>query len=147
MKTTTNPTARKRSPTQYVDASRIQDFGCLVYTLPIKLVSEANVREHYFAKARRSHDQRRTIEIALASCRPMARDGASYRVIMTRHGVRQLDDDNLARSCKSVRDEIARWLKVDDGDMSRVRWEYAQHTDGRYGVTIRIVETNLRWVP
>jgi hypothetical protein len=37
----------------------------------------------------------------------------------------QLDDDNATGSMKAVRDEVARWLGVDDGDAS-VRWRVEQ---------------------
>lgn len=37
-----------------------------------------------------------------------------------------LDDDNLEGSFKYVRDTVAAWLGVDDGDKAKVRFEYAQ---------------------
>lgn len=45
------------------------------------------------------------------------------RVVLTRVGGRPMDDDNLARAFKAVRDVVSRnLLEVDDGDRSAVRW-------------------------
>ena len=62
-------------------------------------------------------------------------------VTITRIAPRALDDDNLAASAKHVRDGIADAMGLDDRD-PRVRWRYAQRSDGRgvYGVEIRIDE-------
>lgn len=51
---------------------------------------------------------------------------------------RELDDDNNVGSMKPLRDAIAGWLGVDDGD-KRVVWECGQQiTKGREGVIVRI---------
>ena len=46
-------------------------------------------------------------------------------ITITRVAPRALDSDNLAISAKSVRDGIADWLGVDDGD-KRLTWRYEQ---------------------
>lgn len=57
-------------------------------------------------------------------------------VTITRVGPRALDDDNLAASCKSVRDEVATWLRVDDRSPS-VTWAYRQER-GPYAVRVEV---------
>ncbi len=94
--------------------------------LPLRLVSSLNQREHWAAKARRAKQERETaawlLAVHLAPSLPCV-------VLLTRIAPRSLDDDNLRGAFKAVRDEVARWLGVDDAD-PRVRWAYAQ-TRGR----------------
>lgn len=53
-------------------------------------------------------------------------------------GNRFLDDDNVCAGCKSLRDEIAKTLGVDDGD-KRVKWEYGfAQTAGPEQTLVRI---------
>jgi hypothetical protein len=60
-------------------------------------------------------------------------------VTFTRLSAGELDDDNLAGSCKAVRDGVADWLGVDDRD-KRVQWRYSQGRcpRGHFGVNVRI---------
>lgn len=50
-------------------------------------------------------------------------DWASMRltITITRRGGRRMDDDGLTISAKHVRDGIADWLGIDDGD-KRLTW-------------------------
>lgn len=67
---------------------------------------------------------------------------AELIVTMTAHMPRYFDDDNLAGALKPVRDELAEWLGVDDGDR-RVMWECDQTlTRGRPGVCVVIRNFN-----
>ena len=107
------------------------------FELPIKLVSEANVREHWSKKAKRAKEQRGlarmlTRGINLTWMFP-------YHVIITRYGPgsRKLDFDNLANSAKHVIDGIADALGVDDGDTTKITWEVKQER-GPYKVRIEI---------
>jgi len=102
----------------------------IVIKLPVKTVSEANIREHWALKARRARNQRQTAllftQLAVRKFKPSWFPVKGKLVItITRIGVRQLDDDNLARAHKAVRDGIADALKVDDGD-DRLSWCYEQ---------------------
>jgi hypothetical protein len=53
-----------------------------------------------------------------------------------------VDDDNLAGALKSVRDQVAKWLGVDDRDRVQVRYRYAQArgAKGEWGVRIEFGE-------
>lgn len=61
-----------------------------------------------------------------------------FRVLLVRCSVRYCDDDNLAASCKAIRDQIAAELAINDGDPA-IEWEYEQvRTRGSVGCFIRI---------
>jgi hypothetical protein len=65
---------------------------------------------------------------------------AAGRIIVTMvaHRHRILDDDNLVGSLKPLRDAIAQWLGVDDGD-PRLTWESHQiRTTGAEGVCVKV---------
>jgi hypothetical protein len=92
--------------------------------LPLHIQSEANSRQHWRAKACRVRTHRQVTAMSLAAMqgRPPA---PPLTITMTRVAPRRLDDDNLASGFKAVRDGIADWLEVDDGDR-RLTWQYAQ---------------------
>lgn len=105
--------------------------------LPIRIVSVANVREHWAARAKRSKLHRETAHLMLRRLAPPA---PPVTVTMTRIGPRTLDTDNLSSGCKAARDGVADWLGVDDGDL-RVTWKYGQ-TKGKpseYGLIVEVV--------
>lgn len=91
------------------------------FTIPIKLESIANKREHYHARGRRAKKQRADAKLVCPHF-----DGKCV-VTITRIAPRKLDSDNLAISAKSIRDGIADRLGVNDGDDELVRWFYTQH--------------------
>jgi hypothetical protein len=67
------------------------------------------------------------------------------RVTMTRYGVKKLDEDNLGRALKSVRDVVAKWLGVDDGDegpRGRVTWRPRQAASWVPFVRVRVETTS-----
>lgn len=61
-------------------------------------------------------------------------------VVMTRIAPRRLDGDNLQSGFKAVRDGVADWLGVDDGD-ARIDWQYGQRAGGPgvYKVEIEVI--------
>lgn len=95
--------------------------------LPIKTCSEANAREHWAVKAKRTQSQRMEAyyecraKFGLLSIPP----NATIEVHLSRLGKRMLDSDNLASAFKAIRDGIADYLKIDDGD-PRISWHYEQ---------------------
>ena len=94
----------------------------IVIPLPLKIVSVANLREHWRTKAARAKLHRHT---ALALLRTHKLPMLPITVYLTRVAPRELDSDNLASAFKAVRDGVADWLNVNDND-PRVTWEYAQ---------------------
>jgi len=113
--------------------------------MPIRTRSEANLSEHWAKRGRRAREQRQTAllftRLALKKYKPTWYPvKGKLRITITRIGVRKLDDDNLARSNKAIRDGVADALGVDDGD-DRLEWKYAQK---RGGVREYFVEVELR---
>lgn len=95
----------------------------------VHTISEANARDFHHHKGNRVRHQR---EVTDAHLKATGRDPGAYRyplVTLTRicrgNG---LDDDNLRSALKAVRDEVARWLGLDDGPRSPVRWAYHQES-------------------
>lgn len=103
----------------------------------LRTVSEMNQREHHMAKWRRNKQQQELVGWKLKSHEPPK---PPADVFLTRIAPRKLDSDNLAASFKHVRDAVARWLGIDDGD-PRVVWHYDQ-TKGEpkeYAVVIEVL--------
>jgi hypothetical protein len=97
--------------------------------LPIRTVSLANAHEHWRVRQRRAKAERLQTRIALIVMgAEIGRDAVPQppcQVALTRIAPRDLDSDNLSPSCKSIRDEIAAFLGIDDRD-PRVTWVYDQ---------------------
>ena len=82
-----------------------------------------NSREHWRVKAKRVAAERTCTSYALMGEK---KPPIPCSVRLTRIGRGLLDDDNLVGSMKGVRDEIAKWLGVDDRHSETVRYVYAQ---------------------
>lgn len=95
-------------------------------TIPVRIVSEANQREHWGTKAARVKKHRRAaFYCVLALFGVGAEFPGRYRVLMTRHAPGKLDGDNLQSGFKAVRDGLAQAMGIDDGS-DRWAWEYGQ---------------------
>ena len=90
--------------------------------LPLKVVSVANLREHWATKAGRAKVQRTTTAALLKAHKPPK---LPITVVLTRVSARQLDTDNLAAAFKACRDGVADWLGVPDNNPG-ITWEYGQ---------------------
>lgn len=108
------------------------------FYVPVKLVSEANQREHWAIRQKRKKAQQRVVYLTWLA------EGVSVEppvvVTLTRVGVRKLDPDNLAGSFKHAQDAIARMIGVDDGDEAKVRWVYQQRKGlpKEYGLVVKL---------
>lgn len=126
-------------------------------TIPLRLPSTANARQHWAARARTVKAQRATIALYWRAppgdaVRELARRGPPWAVeIIRTTPARPLDDDNLAGACKAVRDEVARLLGVDDGPTAPVAWRYGQRKAPDYGVVVTLTrladgaKTHTQW--
>jgi hypothetical protein len=93
-------------------------------TLPLKISSPGNGSHgHWPARAKAKANQRTVVAWGL---RTLAVPTFPLVVTLTRVGVRDLDDDNLAAAFKSVRDEVARWAGCGDSPRDPITWRYAQ---------------------
>lgn len=89
---------------------------------PVRIVSEANCRDHWRKKAQRVAGHRRAAFFALSGHQ---KPRGEATITLTRIGPKTLDTDNLAGGFKGTRDGIADWLGIDDGD-KRLTWRYGQ---------------------
>lgn len=98
-----------------------------------------NDREHWATKMRRVKSEHQFTAWAIAASK-LGRPHAPIAVLLTRvsPATRRTDDDNLRGGLKSVRDSVAAWIGIDDGD-SRIEWRYAQER-GDWGVRIDLWE-------
>jgi hypothetical protein len=110
-------------------------------TIPLKVESTANKREHWGARAARAARERKA---ALLLVKPELRKLGRPRlaVHLTRIAPRELDDDNLRSSLKAVRDGVAAALRVDDSS-PLIEWVYWQRKGEEPGE--HAVEVDLLW--
>lgn len=113
------------------------------FTIPIRVISEANQREHWTVKNRRKKAQQGETAVALFIAHiPQRTKPPSDKLFftLTRHGQNALDTDNLAGSFKHVQDAIAKWFGVDDGDTEKIAFDYQQVATGKreYFVNVQI---------
>jgi hypothetical protein len=110
----------------------------IVVTLPIRIVSEANLREHFRTVAARKKIHRQTACVLMQRhLRPIPERRAT--ITLTRIAPRVLDDDNLAGGFKACRDGVADWLGIDDGS-PMLTWRYAQRKGkrGEYAAEVQV---------
>jgi hypothetical protein len=101
--------------------------------VPIRTAPGLNVREHFAVRAKRVKGEREATAWLL---RGASKPSVPCTVLLTRVAPSAgLDDDNLSGALKGVRDEVAKWLGVDDRQRTQVRYRYAQ-ARGPWGVRI-----------
>lgn len=102
--------------------------------IPVRLVNGLNLSEHWAARARRAKTQRSAAQLAMrtrsgwleeCAMRRHIADGGRLSVTIVRRGGRRMDSDGLIASAKHVRDGVADWIGIDDGD-ERVAWRVVQ---------------------
>jgi hypothetical protein len=107
----------------------------------MKIVSVANMRLHWAVKAKLTRDQRNRTRMSLAAvAQSSGVEMLPATVVLTRVAPRKLDGDNLQSGFKAVRDGVADWLGVDDGN-GLVDWQYAQRSGkpSEYAVEIEVI--------
>jgi hypothetical protein len=129
--------------------------GPIVWTIPIRTVSEANTKEHWTVSSRRHQQQQWFIRRQFLVDERKVMLPCTVKLV--RLGGRFLDkDDNLPMSFKWIRDEIAecifpeknvqyvdkkgkiRSLKGRLDDSPLIKWEYDQEKSNRMGIRIEI---------
>lgn len=111
----------------------------MTFTIPIKIVSVANLREHWAAKAKRTkaHRLEAFAEAVLARLRHVP---VPCTIKLIRIAPRQLDGhDNLRSAFKAVVDGLCDAMLIKDND-PRVTWEYAQERGcvKEYGARVEV---------
>lgn len=109
--------------------------------LPIKIISEANMRCHWREKSARVKTHRNTARLLMAVEGGPAPTSPGVVITLTRIAPRELDDDNLASGFKACRDGVADWLGIDDGS-KRLQWRYEQRKGkpGQYAAEVHVDE-------
>jgi hypothetical protein len=108
----------------------------LAFTIPVRVVSEANQSEHWRTKCKRKKQQQGAVWEEWLDVRhvPIC---LPCTVRLTRIGPKRMDSDNLAGSFKHVQDQVARELGIDDGSR-HIKWEYAQVAVGKRHYAVRV---------
>lgn len=106
----------------------------MVIVLPIRTVLGQNAREHHMARHKRIRREKEAVHYSLHG---KPKPSIPCVVLLTRISPNKCDDDNLSGAMKSIRDAIATWLGVDDGD-DRVKYRYAQERGPRMHHEVRI---------
>lgn len=108
----------------------------MTVSIPLRLPSASNLREHWSVRHKRVKAQRAAVTLFLGN---RARPALPVIITLTRIAPRSLDGDNAQGAMKATRDAVAAWLGVDDAD-PRVRWDYAQRRGGarEYGVEVSV---------
>lgn len=107
----------------------------------MKIVSVANMRLHWAAKAKLVKNQRTRTRMSLAAvAQSSGVEVLPVTVVLTRIAPRKLDGDNLQSGFKAVRDGVADWLGVDDGS-NMIDWQYVQRRGaaGEYAVEVEVI--------
>jgi hypothetical protein len=114
-------------------------FGIRIPGLVV--VSEANTGGKLWAKIQRKTAIKQAVSAALLRLQVATSPPTPpFRVLLHRMGKQLLDDDNLAHAFKAVRDSVAEWLRVDDGDTARITFAYSQVKSKTVGIQIDIHE-------
>ena len=111
----------------------------LSLTIPVRVVSEANTREHWGKKFARKREQQEALRVAWKkAAKKMSRPVAVPCVVrFTRIGPQKMDDDNLAGGFKGCRDAVAHEIGIDDGS-ELIKWEYCQVAVGKRVYSVRV---------
>lgn len=133
--------ACRRQPTRATELRR--EAQGLVITLPLRLASLSNLREHWAKGAARAKDQRWAVYTNLR-CTYWLVPPLPLTITLIRISPHRLDSGNLEACFKHVQDGTADWLCGAYGQgqdrQQGLTWQYAQRkgTPRQYGVEIRI---------
>ena len=129
------PVARARQRGELVEAHAQRNgarVDLVAKGLRLDLTPNARLHPQQVARCRRREHQ-----VVAAALRGITPPAGPWRVTITRVGPRAMDDDNRTASAKGVRDSVAAWLGVDDGD-DRARWEVRGEVGRGYAVRVQI---------
>lgn len=107
------------------------------FVIPVRTQTESNCNEHWRTRHRRSKAQREVTSAFLAELSGPPTPPCVVRITRVSRGT--MDDDNLASSAKHVRDEIAKWIGVDDKHRDVVRYVYEQRRGKEHLLEVEIV--------
>lgn len=118
----------------------VQPRLVMEFDIAARTASEPNIGGQLSRKISRKSEVKRIAAESLPRLRePFP---TPCRVTLTRHGLKQLDDDNLRTALKAIRDVIAGWVGVDDGDKQHIVWRYRQVASWVPFVRVRVESVN-----
>lgn len=96
-----------------------------------RVYQETNGSRLHWAVLKKRHNNQKTATILTLRSLPLViqteiRSIGKWFVRIVPYGNKTFDDDGLAASAKWIRDSVAEFLGVDDGDKKRIRFAYAQ---------------------
>ena len=111
------------------------------FDVPIRVVSEANIPGHWKAGWARGKKQKAVVALFMAAnAKSFRKPKKNIVVTLTRiippRG-KVMDNDNAYRAFKSVRDSVAAYLGIDDGDPV-CAWRCEQTRGAEHGIRIAI---------
>jgi hypothetical protein len=116
------------------------------FNIQMRTTTGLNARESWQVRHRRTKKERASVAGHLVTrarqfeglLRSHLGDGGALSITLTRisPSPRRADNDNATAGLKAVRDQLAAWLGVDDGD-GRLTWLYAQER-GPWAVRVAI---------
>jgi hypothetical protein len=116
----------------------------LTIDVPLRTYSEANERGHWAKRHRRTRAAFDAWAVSLMHMFGRSADSvgeivgySSLTINLDRHGPSKMDSDNLAGAGKGLRDSLAPWHALHDGD-PRLTWTYGQTKSKEYGVSVTL---------
>lgn len=109
----------------------------LEFSMPVRVFSETNAREHWGKKFKRKKAQKEETHIEWKRAAHGVKISLPCVVRLVRVGSQRLDDDNLGESFKAIRDQIATEIGVDDGS-ELIKFEYAQEAIGKRQYAVKV---------
>jgi hypothetical protein len=95
----------------------LDDHGLTVLISGLRVVSEANVHQHWHDKQPRKVAQRLIVREAMQSAKPYDFREGDLKVVFTRiYRGKRMDTDNLANGLKAIRDSFFKCIGRDDGE-------------------------------
>jgi len=111
-------------------------------TIPVRVISEANTREHWALKASRARKQKGEAIKAVKVCTEWRTLKLPLYIGFVRYGPKALDSDNLQGAFKAIRDGVCDALNINDGS-KLITWGYDQEKGKPKEYAIRIIVKQL----
>lgn len=118
------------------DGERLTGQAGFQLTVPVTTVNKNNVDEHWTKRRRRVLKERNAVLVCWLGVPPV-QVPCEVRLVRIAPARNHLDDDGAVAALKTVRDEVARLIGVDDGD-ARVKFTVGPQEAGAWGVRVEI---------
>lgn len=110
---------------------------CVWLSLPLRTWGPNGSHGHWSQQAKRRRDLKTATLLALRTEVGQVAPFVPAVIVITRVGTRKMDTDNAAYACKGLRDGVAEWLGIDDGD-ERLTWIYKTRQSFGFAVEVEM---------